>query len=357
MWWPFSRKPAGPGRCEVYFRPEGTFVLTRVGLPGGNWMTADPFLELPAQPAPEALGKAILKCLGASKVLKANAMVAGGGFARRFPRWDDFREDNRGLQVNRSEEGQLSVVPCSNTRDGFVPRPELGREAGAEARVLGDAVLLAREGADIVVEPPPSAEPGRPVAFGRKCKWLAVRGQDPALVARALGLKAVVPCSWTDGMARAFEQEGVFVTPSLQGWCFAVGDVLEPSDTAAHDPALLQLGDLSQKFGDAQLFCSHRVADIYAWARAREGSIERAFAASPDDVDWRMGKATPEEAGFRFFDPTCPEAATDAYWEREDLDHPGEEHVLVVARGWSLDPTTLGEVDEEGVGLWGRLST
>lgn len=352
MWWPFSRKPAGPGLCEVYFRPDGTFVLTRVRTPHGVWIAADPFLELPPQPAPEALGKAVVKCLKASKALQGNETAAGGSFARRFPRWDEFREENRGVRVAR-DDGQLTVAPCTNTlRDGFLPLAEQGR-AATEASV-GEVVLAAREGADIVVEPPPSAEPGRPVAFGRKCKWLALPGQDPAAVARALGLKAVVPCSWTDGMARALEQEGVFVTPSLQGWCFAVGDVLEPSDTAAHDPALLQLGDLSQKFGDAQLFCSHRVADVYAWARAREGSIERAFAASPDDVDWRMGKATAEEAAFHFFDPTCPEAATDAYWEREDLDHPGEEHVLVVARGWSLDPTTLGEVEEVGVGLWGR---
>lgn len=349
--WPFTRRPAGPGRCEVYFRPDGTFVLTRIGAAGGLWLTADPFLELPPEPGAESLGKAVLKCLNASKVLKGHAMVAGGSFGRRFPDWQAFREDNRAVQVDRNE-GRHTVAPCTNDKTGFSALP--GQPAGATARELGEAVLQAREQAQIVLEPPPSAEPERPQAFGLKCKWLALPAQDAQAVAQALGLRGVVPCSWKEGLARAHEENGVFLTPPLQGWCLVVGDVPEPTEEAAHDPALLQLGELSQKFGSAQLFCCHRVSDIFAWARASEGSIERAFASSPDDVDWRMGKSTPVEAAFHFFDATSPDAATDAYWEREDLEYPSEEHVLAVARAWSLDPTTLEQIEEVSVGLWGR---
>lgn len=351
--WPFSRFRKGPGRCQVYFRADGTFVLTQLGVAGCLWVAADPFLELPGEPGAAALGKAVLKCLNASRVITGNAIVKGASFSRRFPDWEAFREDNRGVQVDR-QDGQLTVVPCSNTHEGFNPLLERRRPAAAQARELGEAVLQARREAEVVVQPPPAAEPERPQGFGYKCKWLAIPAQDPQAVALALGLRALVPCSWKEGLARAGDLNGVFLTPPVRGWCLAVGDVPEPSEEAAHDPALLQLGELSQKFGDAQLFCSHRVTDIYAWARAREGSIERAFASSPDDVDWRMGKSTPEEAGFRFFDATSPDAATDAYWEREDLEYPGEEHVLAVARAWSLDPTTLAEITEPSVGLWGR---
>ena len=54
---------------------------------------------------------------------------------------------------------------------------------------------------------------------------------------------------------------------------------------------------------------------------------------------------------FAFFDGNAPEAQVDGYWEREDLTFPDESSVMQLAARWSLDPSSLSESADYGMGL------
>jgi len=79
--------------------------------------------------------------------------------------------------------------------------------------------------------------------------------------------------------------------------------------------------------------------------RARATGIERAFLwlGESGEKPLDIGRPTAEEEalGFAFFDPESSEAEAEGYWEREDLTHVGEEHVMQLAARWSVDPSTL----------------
>ena len=180
--------------------------------------------------------------------------------------------------------------------------------------------------------------PDRPQSFGYKCAWLAVRTDSPAAVAAALGLDAATPSTWAEGIAGAYDGR-VFVTPQLHGWILAVGTSL-PDTGDAHNPdritpVLLRLG---QQFPDVQYFGTHRVVDWHAWARVVAGRFVRKFAYVGDQgvVIWQYGALTPEETqlGLLFSAGAI-----------ENSPFPDEQNVTDLAGLWSIDPTTLEDLD------------
>ena len=81
------------------------------------------------------------------------------------------------------------------------------------------------------------------------------------------------------------------------------------------------------------------------WAKAVAGSLIRGYGyvGESGETFWDEGALTPEEVelGFAFFDERCPDAQTDSYWEREDLDFADEMKVMDIARAWSVSPDDL----------------
>jgi hypothetical protein len=70
------------------------------------------------------------------------------------------------------------------------------------------------------------------------------------------------------------------------------------------------------------------------------------------------GSRTPGEIelGYNYFDPDSPDAEFGAYWERDDLCYPDEEHVMEVAGKWSVNPNMLEGMElPVGVGWIGNL--
>ena len=112
---------------------------------------------------------------------------------------------------------------------------------------------------------------------------------------------------------------------------------------------------------EVQFFASYRVADIYAWGRAREGKCERAYEYIGDGdgkvVD--IGEMTSDERalGFhQFFDNTSPVAHVEGYWERDDLRDVDEEDVLTLSERWSYCPENFDGYDMDiGPGLLGEF--
>jgi hypothetical protein len=130
----------------------------------------------------------------------------------------------------------------------------------------------------------------------------------------------------------------VFITPPIEGWVLAAGSTFAPLGIA-REPCLAALRELSARFGDAQYFATHRVVELCAWARARDGELQRAYCYTG-------------ESGETLWDDG-PRIAGEPKIDAEDW--PGEQGVMALAGRWSLDPTMIEELHlPPSLGLVGR---
>lgn len=206
------------------------------------------------------------------------------------------------------------------------------------------------------------ATPDLPVGFGDKCTWYALPTIDTSAVADAIKLNDAQPCGWSQGIHAAYDQS-VFITPPVEGWTFVVGFSLAPSTDDISPILQSRLETLSQIFGTALCFSTHRVVEFHLWAKAVKGSLIRAYGyvGESGETFWDEGEMTPEEQqlGFAFFDPKSPEAEDDDYWERTDLSYPDEDSVMFIADAWSISPIQLEQYAGDlapSLGLLGRKS-
>jgi hypothetical protein len=201
----------------------------------------------------------------------------------------------------------------------------------------------------------------RPVAFGYQMAWLAIRSRDTAAVIDALNLEQIQYCNWNSGIGTVYDarlgQNHVFVSPPVNGWTFVIGLPLpQPMGRSFADKATPLLLALGQRFAEVQLFIAFPPVDLFAWARVIEGRIVRAFAVGDQGILWNKGKTTREERslGLKLFELRgVRDRRGDAGGPL--ILHPTEDHVMQVARKWSLDPTKLGEMSApDGLGVIAR---
>lgn len=173
------------------------------------------------------------------------------------------------------------------------------------------------------------------VGFGRKCEWIAAACAPEAL-ARALGLQTT-STTWREALARAIDGRGIAILGPVDGFTFAVGEPASFRIGASHildDPSLfVRVADAIGR--EALFFQSDARAEGFAWLRARPGLLERAFAVVDTHTFADDGPQDDVEAHVRGQRPV-PE--DEEWW-------PGEEDVLEMATGWSLDPWSLDERD------------
>ncbi|OYW56453.1 MAG: hypothetical protein B7Y80_06620 [Hyphomicrobium sp. 32-62-53] len=203
--------------------------------------------------------------------------------------------------------------------------------------------------------------PDKPVAFGYQMAWLAIRTRDTPAVVEALGLEAPQPCNWNSGLGTVYDprlgQNHVFVSPPVNGWTFVVGLPLpQPMGRSFADKATPLLVDLGGRFVEVQFFIAFPPVDLFAWARMIDGRLVRAFAIGDEGIIWSKGKTTKEERalGLKLFELRgVRDRRGDAGGPL--ILHPTEDHVMQVARKWSLDPTKIGSNSgPEGMGLIAR---
>ena len=196
----------------------------------------------------------------------------------------------------------------------------------------------------------PDPTPDLPRPFGADTAWLAVRTRDAAAVAQQLALRTVLPANWRAGLDEVRER-GVFVTPAVDGWVFAVGRDLLAAD--GDDAALVAplLEQLSRTFGGAAWFAADRDAERFGWALALGGELQRgyAFAGEHGEV-WSSGAVTAaERAAGCFVDDPRDQSDDEVKW------WPDLAIVQRIAAAWSLDPSRLDERDgQAGCGCVGR---
>jgi len=185
--------------------------------------------------------------------------------------------------------------------------------------------------------------------FGYETAWFAVRAGDAESVKNALGVRAAVPSSWVAGLTRVAD-EGIFVTPPVDGWVFAIGvDAFQRGDCERVTQLLLRLGS---SCGPAFWFATHARMDVHGWSCADSRELLRGYLYDGDEprVVWDQGVVTPTETELGFFVDDPRDRSDDAlkWW-------PTPACVLRLAAAWSLDPVDLAGRGEPGVGLLGRL--
>ena len=193
-----------------------------------------------------------------------------------------------------------------------------------------------------------------PEPFGWRTSWIAVKMAEARLMCADLRLTRTRSCDWEVGLREA-SQDGIFLTPSIEGWTLVVG--LSLPDAAA-DETLPLIVSLSERYGSTQYFGNHRVVDYYAWARAERGRLKRAFAYLGEQgvVLWDRGELTVEEAelGQNFFEPVSAEnLANHSVMEpltglKKNQRFPTEHDVFRIAYKWSIDPTQIQEYEISG---------
>lgn len=228
----------------------------------------------------------------------------------------------------------------------------------AVAATVATAYALARGWARAAV--PLELAADRPLPFGYKMAWLAIRTTDTAGVVDALGLRQVRASNWRSGLGAAYDAQAgdafLFVSPPVRGWTFVIGLALpHPLGRSFVDKATPLLLTLGGRFSEVQYYFSYPPIDFFAWARITDGKLVRAFAIGDEGIVWNKGKPTRAETalGLRLFELRGVEA------RRGDaggalLLHPTEDHVMRVAAGWSQDPTRIeASQSAEGVGYVG----
>lgn len=207
--------------------------------------------------------------------------------------------------------------------------------------------------------------PDMPIRFGWKVYWLAVPSDDSEAVVEALqraeprfAAAEVKPCNWRSGFDRIyanFMNPEVFVSPSVGGWVLLV-NWQPPGGDETVDAYRRVLEGLSRRFGEAYAFGSHRVVSLTMYAVAHGGELLRCVAQADAEQMMDYGQRLPAEADLnlltlaevqeRSHELDEDEEALDELWDR----WPGEQDVVELAARWSLDPSTLDQFDEKGVG-------
>ena len=188
-------------------------------------------------------------------------------------------------------------------------------------------------------------EQDKPVDFGYKIVWIAVKTDNKSELSKILGIKNTKPSNWKSGIENAY-QNSVFITPQIGEWTLAVGMGLPIGDNKESIEKLEEiLNELSTEFGEAHFFGTHRVVEYHNWMKSVNGKMERIYSYVGESMEniKVYGNPTEPEKELKLFNSLSEEAKSDEYFEREDLDYADEELVMKIAEDWSINPTKLTE--------------
>ena len=195
--------------------------------------------------------------------------------------------------------------------------------------------------------------PDKPIGFGYKNKWLAIKSNNKEKVAELLELKNIKKSNWKDGIEFGYKK-GIFITPEINGWILVLG--IDISDLEIESTKGL-LKRVSKKFGECQIFLTHRIVEYHFWGLARDGKIERLYSYAGESNENMIieGEPTEAERKYNFVNTFLEQANNDEYWKRENIEFPDEDMVMEIAKKWSINPTRIEDYEGvEGIGLIGN---
>jgi hypothetical protein len=183
------------------------------------------------------------------------------------------------------------------------------------------------------------------ISFGYKTSWFAVKTDNKNRIAEMLKLKNAQECNWKVGIKESYNNS-IYITPQIKDWTLVCGiSLLNGNGDDKENIVFIKkiIKDLSDEFGEAQFFGSHRVVEYQSWMKAINGKIVRAYCYLGESAENLIveGEPTDIEKKYNLINTFSKEAQDDKYFEREDLFYPDEEFVMKVAENWSVNPTKL----------------
>jgi hypothetical protein len=202
-------------------------------------------------------------------------------------------------------------------------------------------------------------EPDKPLSFGYKSAWYAIKGETPENVIRKLDLVKNCESNWKFGLKYAHDyknKNAVFVSPQIDGYVLVIGSGLFD---------LVEIDELEEVefhaalFEELQFFATHSVSECHVWAKFNKKNCknDRCYAYFGDNgtIPWNYGKLTEEELalGFDKFPQSIDEleANLEAEFEFEELFFPDEFNVLQIAKAWGVDTSFEGKDYEKSTGF------
>ena len=193
-------------------------------------------------------------------------------------------------------------------------------------------------------------QPDRPLSFGFKTNWLAVKSDSPEAVLEKLPLQNIQPANWQSSfqiMEAADYQSSlqpVFVSPYIRGWVFVVSHLALPC-LHPERPFNMLTKPLLDRFKEVQYFGSYRVTDYLAWAKAEDGKWIRRFETSDSCILENFGGQTATEKSLNLVYVESEEE-----FERNEIFEKwiaaqDEETPAQLAGLWSINPLELENMD------------
>jgi len=188
----------------------------------------------------------------------------------------------------------------------------------------------------------------KPINFGHKWIWVAVKTEDTKSILDILNLKNIEKTDWVEGTIKAYKGF-VFVLPPIRGWILISGWGLPiPDHEQGVERTKRLLNQLSLNFEEAQLFCALRTVDAAAWMRSIKGITERLYSIGDGDA-FIEGIPTKVEKQWDLLSMNDLQNGNDETYEKKIW--PNVNHVLEVAENWSINPMKLEK--ENGIGTFG----
>lgn len=205
----------------------------------------------------------------------------------------------------------------------------------------------------------PKDSPDLPVPFGFKCCWFVVKSDNLEKVLQSLNLSNTQANNWFHGIENAyrFHKKKVFISPPIKGWIYVVAASSLPRIETEKGMSLLI--QLSRDFGEAHYYGTLDSVDYYGWGKAIAGELIRGYAHCEGEELLDSGDQTEEEIQVlnkrkeiwvKERDPSTGEVIK--VLRKLGI---GEEQVMELAGLWSINPQTLEDYKERGLGIIGEL--
>lgn len=199
-----------------------------------------------------------------------------------------------------------------------------------------------------------SIRPDRPKNFGDDISWIAVAARRPEDVMRLLDMTNAQRANWSTGMSTVVAERAtprrVFVSPrvtnkSRRHRLFLVGLPLPmPIDKRQINQCRTLLEGLSATFGEAEYFTITEHLGLFAWAKAIDGQVVRAFSFGEHGIAWNEGAPTRDESeiGLRIPKENFGTRNVSGPARRmELLTYPKKAHIIELSKRWSISPFSL----------------
>lgn len=185
--------------------------------------------------------------------------------------------------------------------------------------------------------------PDKPVSFGYKTSWLAVKDTNINKIVNDLNIKVIGKANWESGLSAAYNGGAVFITPPINEWTFVVGLYFDNGKDF--------VSTIAKSIPDFYYFFTERVSETHAWVSVKNKAIIRAFGYSGGngEILFDYGSPTGEEMslGLTF------EKLRNNEWD-DDTRIPNEDDVLAISAAWTINTLEIDNMDEkESIGIVG----